>query len=220
MSQSISKEKKETVDSNQSPKKSGGKAFTLFFIIFALGFGALGAGFLHSAHSKEKAYSGTAEGQIIDYRDYSSYDNKHKFSPIVEYRAEGQIYTGETNVQFNYKPLKTGTYVSIFYNPQKPEEFYIKEYDQKTNYKMGALFLFISIGILFILLLSAVLNRIKMDPKKKEQIQLIVILSVILLFMFLVFACLAGLIKTICIFAAFGLFTLYGLYRNKKKNKR
>lgn len=201
-------------------KKSGRKIFiNLFLITFAMLFGVLGAGIIHSTYTKEKTYNVVVEGKVIGYRD-SSYNNKHRFSPVVEYWVGNQVVTGETNVQLNYQPFGEGEHVSVYYNPNKPDEFYIQEYDLKTMYKMGAIFLVISMEILIALALFAILGKVKMDSEKKEQIQVKIILSVIILFMFTVFSCLIGIGITICIFGGMGIFVSYGIYQDKNKNKR
>lgn len=220
MHQSISEKNNKSSDLKQSRKKSGGEIFIILFLIaFAIFFGALGAGIIHSAYTKEKTYSVAVEGRIIGYKD-SSYNNKRRFSPVVEYWVGNQEVTGETNVQFNYRPFKEGEYVSVYYNPNKPDEFYIKEYDLKTMYKMGTVFLVISMGIFMALILFAILGKVKMDNEKKEQIQVKIILSLIILFMFTVFSCLIGIGITICIFGGMGIFISYGIYQDKHKNKK
>ena len=198
-------------------KKSGGKLFLILFLtVFSLGFGILGAVMIHSADAKERSYSTSAEGMVIGYRD-SSRNSKHSYSPIVEYRADHQIFTGETNIWFNYRPFQEGEYVSIYYNPEKPEDFYIKQYDLPTTYKMGAIFLLVALGIPAVLVLFAVINRIITDPKKKERIQAILLVSLIVLFIFIVFCALAGPVITICILAVMGLFALYGIRQNRRQ---
>lgn len=205
----------ETLDLKQSGKKSGGKFFLILFLtVFALGFGALGFGMVHSAHKKTGTCSTAAEGRIVGYRESS---HKRRFSPIVEYQVENQIFTDETDVRLNYRPFKEGEYVLLYYNPDRPDEFYIKGYDLKTTYKIGAIFLLVAIGIFVILALFSISGRVKMDKKKKDDILGKIIIFAILLFMFTVFSSLAGLRITICLFAGAGLFSLYGIYQSKHK---
>lgn len=207
----------ETLDLKQSGKKSGGKIFLILFLtVFALGFGALGFGMVHSAHKKTETCSAAAEGRIVGYKK-SSYNHKRRFSPIVEYQVENQIFTDETNVRLNYRPFKEGEHVLLYYNPDRPDEFYIKGYDLKTTYKIGAIFLLVAIGIFVMLALFSILGRIKMDKKKKDDILAKIIIFAILLLMFTVFSSLAGLRITICLFAGAGLFSLYGIYQSKHK---
>lgn len=213
MNQSIS----DRNNGNQSRKKTGGTlSFILFFIVFVLGFGTIGISMIRSAYKKEKSYIAATEGRIIDYKD-SSYNNKHKFSPVIEYHAGSQVLTGETNVTYNYHPLKTGTYVSVYYDPENPGKFFVKEYDLKATYQIGMIFLLISIGILGITVLFTVLNKSKMNREKKAHIEGKIFLCVIFLFIFTIFSFVAGLGRTLCIFAAMGLFALYGMYQNKRK---
>lgn len=201
----------------QSGKKSGGTFFLILFLtIFALGFGTVGVIIIHSAYTKEHTYSAMTTGIVIDYNRYS-YNNRHKYSPIVEYRVGNQVFTGETNVRLNYRSFKEGESVPVFYNPKSPNEFYIKEYDLKTTYMIGAIFLLVGIGILVVFVLSAVIGRIKTDKAQKDRIQVKIFLSAAILFIFTVFTCLAGVVRTICIFAVMGGFTLFGIYREKRK---
>ncbi len=188
MNQPMPEENNKTANETQPPKKSGGKFLAIFITVFALGFGALGAVMIRSAYTKVETYSASAEGEVIDYYDYST-NTKHRFSPIVAYRVGNQILTGETNVNYNYRPYQIGEYVTVSYNPENPSAFYIKGYDLSTTFKMGALFLFVSIGLLFVFILCFVIGRSKMDKAKKEQIQVKIIISAILLFMVSVFAC-------------------------------
>lgn len=207
MRQSISDPSHETAAPKQARKKSGGHVFLiLFLVIFSLGFGIPGVGMIRSAYRKEQSYSAETEGRVVGYHDYSR-ENKHMFSPIIEYLADDQMFTGETNVNFNHRPFKEGESISIYYNPQKPEEFYIKGYDLKTTYQLGGLFLFVSIGVLMVSALILVL---------KERFQLVILMTFLLLFFFLVFSCLVGPGKTLAFFAVMGLFILYGIRRDKR----
>ena len=197
--------------------KSGRRIFLILFLsIFVLIFGVLGTTMVYSAYRKEKTCSMPTTGRIIDYNDHS-YNNKHKYTPIIEYRVGDQVFSSETNIRFNYHPFKKGEYVSVYYNPKSPDEFYMKEYDLRTLYILGAVFLLVSIGIIIVSALCAIIGKIKINQKKKAQIQIKIFLSAILLFMFTIFSCLAGLGKTICIFIAIGLFALYGIHQNKRK---
>lgn len=200
-------------------EKSGGKIFgILFFTIFIMVFGVVGVTLIHSAYVKEKTYSGMAMGTVVDYDDYSvGYD--HKYAPIVEYRVEDQVFVCDTNIRFSFRPFAKGAYVAVYYNPESPDKSYIEEYDLKVTYKLGVIFLLVSVGIIIVAVLFAVIGRIKLDKEKKGDIQVKIFLSVILLFMFTVFSFLAGLGKTICIFTVMGLFALYGIHRDRRKNK-
>lgn len=207
----------ETSPARPSGKRPGGKVFLILFLtVFALGFGALGAEMIGSAYGKEKAYSASVQGRIIDYRS-SSYNNRHEYSPVVEYRAKDQVFTGETNVRYNYRPFEVGESVAVCYDPERPDKFYIREYDLETTYALGAIFLLVAIGLPAVCILCAVLGRIKTDREKKEQTEAKIIVGAALLFLFTVFCFLAGPEKALGIFATFGLFCLYGMHHNKRK---
>lgn len=201
-------------------EKSDGKIFGILFVTaFVMVFGVVGVTLIHSVYVKEKTYSGMTTGTVVDYNDYSV-GHDHKYAPIVEYRVEDQIFVCGTNIRFNFRPFDEGAYVSVYYNPESPGESYIKEYDLKATYKLGAIFLLVSVGITIVAVLFAVIGRTKLDKGKREDMQVKIFLSVILLFMFTVFSFLAGLGKTICIFAVMGLFALYGIHRDKHKNQK
>ncbi len=215
--QSVTNENSGTMYEKQPAPHSGGRMILLVFVlIFGLGFGIVGLFMVRSAYLKEKRCSAETTGTIVDYgRHYSK--GHDLYSPIVEYRVGDQVFSSETNVRFNYRPFKKGEGVSIFYNPQNPGEFYIEEYDVGTTYRLGVIFLFVSVAVLIISALFFVMGRITMDPKKKARMEGKIFIFAALLFVFTVFSCLAGLGKTICIFAVMGLFALYGRYRDRRK---
>lgn len=129
----------------QHREKSGGKIFgILFFTVFVIVFGTAGVTMIHYAYVKEKTYSMMTTGTVVDYNDYSV-NNDHKYAPIVEYRVKDQVFVSDTNIRFNFRPFKKGAHVSVYYNPESPGESYIKEYDLKATYKLGAIFLLVTI---------------------------------------------------------------------------
>lgn len=140
----------------------------LFLVIFVLIFAVTGTGMIYSAHRKEKICSATAEGVVVRYREYTRNNHSHEYSPVVEYRVGNKILTGETNVWMSGRNFEEGVYVEIGYNPENPEEFYIRNYDLKTTYGMGMIFLAVSAGITLISILLLVLRRIHMEEKRKE----------------------------------------------------
>lgn len=219
MSQSVLDENKKTVSPEQTGKKSSRKFFLILFIaVFSLSFGVPGAVMIRSAYMKEKICCAETDGTVVDYRS-RYHHNDREYSPVVQYRVEEQVFTSETNIWFQNHPLKTGEYVSVYYNPESPDEFYVKQYDLKVEYKLGAVFLLVSIGIVGITVLFAVIGRIKMNKAKKEQLQAKMMLSAVFLFLFIMFICLAGPAITICVFAVMGLIALYGFFQNRRKKE-
>lgn len=206
-------------DPKQPGKPSGGKAFfVLFLMAFVLGFGALGGFMFYSAHMQEALCSASAEGEVVRYQESRSRrKNRHTFSPVVEYRAGEEAFTGTANTWTTSRPFQIGEYVSIGYNPKRPEEFYIKGYSLKATYQIGAAFLSVSIGIAVVSILCAALGRANMEKEKKGQVQAAVLVSGMALLMFVIFSLVMGLGAALGIFAAMGLFTLFGLHQNKKK---
>ncbi len=207
--------------SKRPEKKSGGSKFLLLFlVIFVLIFAVTGTGMIYSAHRKEKICSATAEGVVVRYREYTRNNHSHEYSPVVEYRVGNKILTGETNVWMSGRNFEEGVYVEIGYNPENPEEFYIRNYDLKTTYGMGMIFLAVSAGITLISILLLVLRRIHMEEKRKGNIQAAVLIGGSVLFIALVFVFLAGPVITLYIFGGMGLFVLFGSLWNKRKSKK
>lgn len=214
MNQSISGENEKTLHLGNSGKKSGGKILLiLFFAVFVLGFGTVGVSMIHSAYIKEKVCSAETVGVIIDY----SRNHKHMYTPIVEYQVGEQMFTSDANIRSNHRPFKKGESVSICYNPQSPDEFYMKEYGMKETYGLGVIFLVCSIGTFIASVLFAGIGKIKIDKERKERIQAKIFLSAAVLFIFTVFLCLAGIGITIGISIVMVLFALYGRHHNKRK---
>lgn len=208
-----------TTDSKQPSKQKGANIFiTLFLMIFVLGFGALGIGMIYSAYAQEKTYSETTEGEIVEYKTRRS-SSKHKrmFCPVVKYQAEGEDVIGVSNTWSTSKPFKNSKRVTIGYNPANSGEFYIKGYDLKTEYRLGGIFIFVSIAILFVIFVFGILSKIKMDEEKKSKIQAKIVMASSILFIFIIFFLLSGPVITLCVFIAMGIFALYGVHSNKRQ---
>ena len=206
----------------QSGKKPAGSiALIVFLAAFVLGFGAIGAGLCYSAHMREKTCSGAAEGKVIGYRKNSSHRGRnHTYTPVVEYRAENEIFTGETNASSSSRTFEIGEYVMIGYNPANPEEFYIKGYDLNITTRIGIVFLVISGGILAVLVIALILSKSKISKERKEKIEAGIIVGGIVFIIFAVLIAVAGLTLTLCAFGGMGVFALYGYLHNKRMNNK
>ncbi len=205
----------ETADCGQPGKKSGRMAYILLFLlIFALGFGAVGAALFRTAHKEEKTYSTAAEGRVVDYEG-STLHGKRMYSPIVEYQVGGRTFSGSANVWYNLHPFREGESVTVYYDPQNPADFYLKEED--PTFGLGAIFLLFSLGVIVVVVLFVVLGKVKMEAEKRERIRGKVFAAVVVLVVFGVFTCFLGIVKAVCVFVGMGLLGLYGLHRDGRK---
>lgn len=203
--------------SRQSGKMSAGR---IFLILFALGFGAIGAGLCYSAHKQEKTCSAVTEGRVIECRKYSYIGRKNMFTPVVEYQVGSKIFTGETNARSSSRAFETGEYVTIGYDPANPEEFYIKSYDLNVTARLGMLFLIISGAILVIIVTILILNKIKISKERKETIQVGILVGGIVCVIFVGLTAALGPKIALCVFGGMGLFVLYEWFRNKRMKKK
>lgn len=210
---------KETDTGLAAPARNGSKIILLFlFLVFGIGFGAVGLKLFHTAYMQEKDCSASAEGRLVRYEPYHSRGTR-TYSPVVEYQAGNETLTATSNISASSRPFKEGGQVTVFYNPDRPDEFYIKGYGLEIEYKIGAVFLLVSIAAIIITILSIILNKINMDKDKKERLLAKIIMAGIFLFLFTVFLLIAGPGITLCLSAAMGVFALYGAYSNKKKKQ-
>lgn len=193
------------------------KKFLLLFLgMFSLVFGIIGVVMIGSACLQEKN-SVLTEGEVIEYRRQPSHRSGHDYSPVVTYQAGDERITGETNVWSNTRPFQIGEHVTVGYDPERPDRFFIKEYSLKLRYQLGTIFLMISLGIVFAGLFFFLLGRTGMEQKKKEQAEAVSLVLGIVFFIFAGFWMLAGPAVTLCISAVIGLFGLYGWYDNRRK---
>ena len=205
----------------QSGKMSAKRVLLILFLaLFTLGFGVIGAGLCYSAHVQEKTCSAAAEGRVTEYRKNSYIGQKRMFTPVVEYQVGNEIFTGETSAWYSSRTFETGEYVMIGYNPSNPEEFYIKNYALNIITRLGIVFLVIGGAMLAVTVTVLLLNKHKMEQKRKRTIQTGIIAGGIILFIFVVFAAVAGLKNTLCVFGGMGLFALYGWFHNKRMEKK
>lgn len=207
--------------SGQSGKMSAGRILLILFLaLFTLGFGIIGTGLCYSAHMQEKTYSAAVEGRVIEYRKNSYIGQKRMFIPVVEYQVGNEMFTGETNGWYSSRTFEPGEYVEIGYNPENPEQFYIKGYDLNIMTRLGILFLGLGGKILTVTVTVLILDKNKTDKERKKTIRAGIIAGGIVLFIFIGFVAVAGLKNTLCVFGAMGLFALYGLLHDKRMAKK
>lgn len=189
----------------------------LFLVLFAFGFGITGAGLCYSAHTQEKTCSATTEGRVIECRKIPYFGQKRMFTPVVEYQVGNEMFTGESDVRSSHRAFETGESVTIGYNPENPEEFYIKSYDLNIMTRLGILFLVISGAVLAITGIVLILARNNISKEKRAKLQAGIIVGGIVLVIVAVFTAVAGLKNTLCILVGMGLFALYGWFHNKRR---
>lgn len=157
-------------DAGGNQNKKEGTIVLLVLLLIVLGFVAGGAGMLYNAYLHTQRCSITTEGVIIDYeRELMSGSHKRGWRPVVEYRVGGEVLTVTHSVTESPKPFKTGTQVTVAYNPEDPTDFYIRGHHLKTQCKIGIMLILVglcfTIGIVFSTLSG------KMEEEKRKRLQ-------------------------------------------------
>lgn len=87
------------------------------------------------------------KGKICDVKTYhGSGKEKDLHHAIYEYEYDGKTYTHESNVASSKMP-KVGKEVTIYINPEKPKEYYMKSFSRTF-----ANILVTGLGVVFIVL--------------------------------------------------------------------
>lgn len=102
------------------------------------------------------------------------------------------------------------------YDPEHPKKFYIKEYDLKKQYQIGAVFLAVSAVIILMTAIFAMLEHAQINEKKKEEMEAKLIMAATVLFVFGVFLLIAGVRATLCVFSAMGIFGFFAFRDNRR----
>lgn len=121
-------------------------------MIWLLSFGGIGMvlllcgiAMLAWEDRKKKRCVEKCEGVICSAKRYYS-DHRHMYCPIYEYEYGNEVYRRESFVSSNAQP-KIGKKVTLYINPDKPEEYYTKSVIMKMIEGI-----FISIGVIFIVI--------------------------------------------------------------------
>lgn len=119
-----------------------GGLFLLLAFIFGLVFGGIGTAMNGASDGMEDYLQDpnyiACEGEVIDVDDSKT---------IVEYEADGYLYTVELNMSSSAYP--TGTRVTVYYNKTKPEACTIPEIAEATFGTIGSIFS--GMGIVFLI---------------------------------------------------------------------
>lgn len=83
------------------------------------------------SHGKKKNCTMNTTGQVIRINSRSSGDSGLSFYPVYEYYVNGVQYTNEGASIQHHVPA-AGTRIPVMYNPMKPKQSYIPEYDNKA----------------------------------------------------------------------------------------
>lgn len=106
---------------------------------------------------KQSCYTEKTEGTVVEnklIRERNSVIGESTeyymhYYAIVSYNVNGKTYTCKSNIH-GAKPLhQEGDIVTICYNPQKPEKFFVQE-EQYVAKKVQYIFAAIGIGLLII----------------------------------------------------------------------
>lgn len=142
-------------------------------IYFGALFTILGIIFLISVINEKRKCTAVTEGKVIDIKEEVKYldeDGKVDFSiggfkhityrkeityyPIYEYTVDGKIYKQQSRTGSSHCNFCIGQEVEIFYNPQRPQQFYTQS---SSNSKMVAVVLFIIVGVGMMILSKTVM---------------------------------------------------------------
>lgn len=115
--------------------------------------------FMYYAYkSKERKCTAVTVGKVVGYEERHSHtDNTRSKHPVFEYYADGLNYTMESGVGTSVMKLAVGQSVTVHYNPQIPNQYFVEEYT--LGKKVGVIFLLVGgacivIGItIFIILM-------------------------------------------------------------------
>lgn len=96
-------------------------------IFFLIGF------FMHrNRKSKEQKCTAVTIGTVSDievrYSRSIGSGNTRSNHPVFEFNAGGQRYKLVSNVGTSMQKLTVGQSVTVYYDPEKPERYYVKEY--------------------------------------------------------------------------------------------
>ena len=121
----------------------------IFVILVGLLFVGIGIYSLISDKEKAKRCTQETSGTIVELKKETSEDSdghtEYVYYPIIRYTAKGNTITKKSNIgSSNYSKYRVNEKVTIFYNPNKVEEFMI---EGENGSKFIAI-VFISLGSL------------------------------------------------------------------------
>ena len=120
---------------------------------FLVGFLCIGVGvfFWWSDKRLEKLCTSQVVGVVVDEGHSIQYRNgkrKEGYRPTVAYSVEGVEYTKKANTGHSVQRVSTGQSVTVFYDPSKPQRYYILE---ARGVEPLIVWLPVALGVVFIL---------------------------------------------------------------------
>ncbi len=121
--------------------------------IFGIIFAVIGLLLIIMFFRKKKNCTSVTKGTVVDIDVERNYDREHDRSysvefPIYEYTVDGQTYTEKATSSSGNSKYRIGDEVDIYYNPIKPDEFYVS--GENAEIILGVVFLII--GVIFIII--------------------------------------------------------------------
>lgn len=151
-------------------KKAANVSLILGIVFFIVGFVFLGAGTLMLVHENEfKKTAVETSATITDIQSYSDTNGDIQYDVYIAFDVDGKRYSGRLNAYSS--SMDVGEAVSIYYDPDNPNEFM---YGSAT---VGFI-IFIALGGLFSLVgLGIVISSIMKKKKKKRLLSSNVIIQ-------------------------------------------
>jgi len=120
-------------------------------LLVGLAFFAAGVSMLVTQLKKKKFNTAAATAEIIGYHVEESHrakDHSVVYYPVLRYYAAGQWYEERGDVGRGKRTYAVGDRVEVFYNPQKPESFYIL--GDKSSLIMAVIGLLLGAGVMIL----------------------------------------------------------------------
>lgn len=137
-------------------------------VILSLAVGGffIGIGWLfYSAGTAEEGWI-SATGTVIEIEKHSGSGSSTTYSPVVEFRVDGDSYTVGSSISSSAKPT-VGEEREIYYNPTDPNDAVIKNSTGST----AVFFICILVGLLIIVSLPIGVFRTRKRTKEIERLK-------------------------------------------------
>ena len=114
------------------------KIWPILVGLVAIGFGVymLVDGYKLFERCTEETFATVVQIDKEDQYD-EDFGTKEYYYPVIEYKVNGEVYSGKSSSGFNAGKYKVGQQIKIFYNPNSIEEFIISK--DKTSGVLGVL---------------------------------------------------------------------------------
>ena len=117
----------------------------LIVILFGLFFAAAGVGVLLWTIRQKKVCSESTEGTVIGYETRRASKGGRTYCLIFSYTVDGVNYVQTNNSGDAFRKHKEGAKIQVFYNPDNPDQFYIKEI---ASYLLSFVFILSGVGLM------------------------------------------------------------------------